>query len=261
MEKEKSVLSHPFLLLDPSPWPILTSLAVLFTAIGGVLSMHNIDHWLLVGGGVFLIASLCLWWRDVARESIHHSPSARVGLRHGIVLLIISEAMLFFGFFWVYFDAALYPSEVIGGVWPPKNITVIDAFDLPYLNTLLLLLSSATLTWAHHSFIHNKKREASHMLLITIGLGFLFVALQALEYGHTAFAMKDGIFPSLFYMLTGFHGLHVMIGVIFLMVCWVRLDACEPDHHVGFEGAVWYWHFVDVVWILLFMCVYVYPNR
>lgn len=251
---------HPFCLVEPSAWPITTALAVLLTAIGAVLYMHHVDVWLLVGGAVFLVANMVLWWRDVVRESVEHTPAVRTGLRWGIVLLIASEFMFFFGFFWGYFNAALMPTEAIGSVWPPRNIVLMDAFDLPYLNTLILLLSSATLTWAHHGVMHQRREEASRALLVTVALGVLFVCLQALEYSHAAFAMKDGIYPSLFFMLTGFHGLHVIVGTIFLAVCWVRLKQFQPDHHVGLEGAVWYWHFVDVVWIFLFLAVYVYPN-
>lgn len=251
---------HPFYLVSPSSWPFTTSLAVLLTAIGAVLAMHSIDHWLLIGGAVFLIINLFGWWRDVIRESVHHTPAVLVGLRHGIILLILSEVMFFFGFFWGYFNAALMPTDAIGGVWPPRNIRLIDAYDLPYFNTLILLLSSATLTWAHHGIIKKQHTEASKALLVTIGLGFLFLLLQALEYSHVAFSIKDGIYPTLFFMMTGFHGVHVLIGTLYLMVCWLRLKQFEPNNHVGFEGAVWYWHFVDVVWIILFVSVYIYPN-
>lgn len=259
MEKQNKAKSHPFHLVEPSPWPFTSALAVLLTAIGAVLWMHHIDHWLCVGGLVFLIVNMFLWWRDVIAESIYHSAIVRVGLRWGVVLLIASEVMFFFGFFWGYFHAALMPTEAIGGVWPPRNIRLMDAFDLPYLNTLILLLSSCTLTWSHHALRQKSWKEASHTLAATVLLGVLFVGLQALEYGHAPFAIKDGIYPSLFYIMTGFHGLHVIVGTIFLFVCWWRLKQFEPDDHVGFEAAAWYWHFVDVVWVLLFLSVYVYP--
>lgn len=254
-EKQK----HPFQILDPSPWPMLSSFAVLIAAIGSVLYMHGIDKWLFYGGTAFLVSCLWLWWRDVISESKTYTSAVERGLRWGVIVLIFSEVMFFFGFFWGYFHTALVPPEVIGGVWPPPKIKLINPYDLPYLNTLILLLSSATLSWAHHSLLKDKKKEAYNMLLYTVVLGCIFVCLQALEYGHAAFSITEGIFPSLFYMLTGFHGIHVVIGTIFLGVCLCRVKSYTPTQHVGFEAAAWYWHFVDAVWILLFLTVYIYP--
>jgi cytochrome c oxidase subunit 3 len=178
-------------------------------------------------------------------------------------LFIASEAMFFVAFFWAYFHAALNPTEATGNVWPPKNIIPFDPFDLPYLNTLLLLLSGTTVTWAHHSLSGNQREGLLQGLAITIALGFLFTIVQAFEYAHAAFSFKDGIYPSTFFMATGFHGFHVIVGTIFLMVCLFRAYRFEftPDHHVGFEAAAWYWHFVDVVWLFLFVAIYVWGYR
>lgn len=252
---------HPFHLVDPSPWPLATSMSALLIAIGAVLSMHRYGNWTLYIGLAMLVTTAFLWWRDVIRESNQpgvHNEAVRHGLRVGMVLFIASEIMFFFAFFWAYFNAALMPTEATGGVWPPKGIVTFDPFHLPYFNTLLLLLSGTTLTWAHHALLEGDRKGLIQGLGITVLLGVAFSCVQAIEYAHAAFALKDGIYPSTFFLATGFHGLHVIIGTIFLIVCWVRAsrDQFTPDHHVGLEAAAWYWHFVDVVWLFLFVSIY-----
>lgn len=257
---------HPFHLVDPSPWPFVSALSALVLTIGLVLAMHAMDKWVLPIGVIMLLITVAGWWRDVVHEGntlgIHTEPVQR-GLRVGMGLFITSEAMFFVAFFWAYFHAALSPTEVMGNVWPPKNIIPFDPFDLPYLNTLLLLLSGTTVTWAHHSLLANQHKGLLQGLAITVALGLLFTTVQAFEYAHAAFSFKDGIYPSTFFMATGFHGFHVIVGTIFLIVCCIRAYRCEftPDHHVGFEAAAWYWHFVDVVWLFLFVSIYVWGYR
>jgi cytochrome c oxidase subunit 3 len=257
---------HPFHLVDPSPWPFFASMGALILAIGAVFAMHGIDHWLFIVGLGAVAFSAFGWWRDVVRESNipgTHTEKVRIGLRGGMALFIASEVMFFSAFFWAYFHAALAPTEAMGNVWPPKNIVPFDPFHLPYFNTLVLLLSGTTVTWAHHALMEGKRKELLQGLGITILLGILFTTVQGIEYAHAAFALKDGIYPSTFFMATGFHGAHVIIGTIFLAVCWIRAyrgDFTEQAH-VGFEAAAWYWHFVDVVWLFLFVSIYWWGYR
>lgn len=258
---ETSEHKHPFHLVDPSPWPLLSSLSAGAMAVGAVLFMHGEGPWLLVVGFLFVLACMFVWWRDVIRESVYggyHNPIVAIGLRYGMALFIASEVMFFLAFFWAYFDFSLYPREAIGHVWPPANIRTFDPFELPLLNTLILLLSGTTVTWAHHGLIHNDRKALIQGLAITVFLGICFSALQATEYSHAAFSFKDGVYPSTFYMATGFHGFHVMVGTIFLAVNLYRAlkGQLTPTKHVGFEAAAWYWHFVDVVWLFLFVAIY-----
>lgn len=252
---------HPFHLVEPSPWPFVGSLAAFVLAIGAVLAMHGIDKIVLCVGFLMVAYTMFVWWRDVVREAnttgLHTEP-VRHGLRMGMVFFIASEVMFFVAFFWAYFNAALMPTEATGGVWPPKGIVTFDPFHLPYLNTLLLLLSGTTVTWAHHALLEGDRKGLLQGLGLTVLLGITFTIVQAFEYAHAAFALKDGIYPSTFFLATGFHGLHVIIGTIFLIVCWFRArrEEFSPDHHVGFEAAAWYWHFVDVVWLFLFISIY-----
>ena len=196
----------------------------------------------------------------------HHTPVVQISMRYGMLLFIASEVMFFAAFFWAFFDAALFPgeakqfmrSEATGGIWPPNHMPTFAAFDLPFMNTLILLLSGCTVTWAHHAIQQGDRQSSLQGLGLTVLLGVLFTALQVYEYSHAPFGFRDNIYTSTFFMATGFHGFHVMIGTIFLAVCWLRcyLGHFKPDHHFGFEAAAWYWHFVDVVWLFLFVCVY-----
>jgi cytochrome c oxidase subunit 3 len=176
-----------------------------------------------------------------------------------MALFIASEVMFFAAFFWAFFTSSLFP---VGGVWPPKGIHPFNPWEIPFLNTLILLCSGTTVTWAHHALLEGDRKGLSRGLLLTVALGITFTALQAWEYSHAAFGFKDGIYPSTFFMATGFHGFHVIIGTCFLMVCLGRAEAGHftPDHHFGFEAAAWYWHFVDVVWLFLFICVYIWGS-
>jgi cytochrome c oxidase subunit 3 len=252
---------HPYHMVDPSPWPCVGGLSSLVLAIGGVLAMHGLDKKVFSVGLVMLLLTVFGWWRDVVLEGNTpglHTQAVQRGLRIGMLLFICSEVMFFVAFFWAYFNAALAPMEASGFVWPPKNIVPFDPFHLPYFNTLVLLLSGTTVTWAHHALLENNRKDLLTGLGVTIGLGLLFTSVQAIEYSHAAFSFKDGIYPSTFFMATGFHGFHVIVGTLFLMVCWFRAYRNEftPDHHVGFEAAAWYWHFVDVVWLFLFVSIY-----
>lgn len=257
---------HPFHLVDPSPWPIAGALSAFMIAFGAVHFMHHEGSGVFWVGVVMLLLCAFLWWRDVSLEASApgvHTPRVRQGLRVGMVLFITSEVMFFFAFFWAYFHAALNPTEVMGNMWPPKGIVTFDPFHLPYFNTLLLLTSGTTVTWAHHALLEEDRKSVLQGLALTILLGISFTVVQGIEYSHAAFAIKDGVYPSTFFLATGFHGLHVIIGTIFLIVCWVKAyrNQFTPESHVGFEAAAWYWHFVDVVWLFLFVSIYWWGYR
>jgi cytochrome c oxidase subunit 3 len=187
-----------------------------------------------------------------------------------MILFIASEVMFFVAWFWAYFNTALFPSDVhdvartvfTGGVWPPKSIETFDPWHLPLLNTLILLTSGTTVTWAHHALLENDREGLKWGLILTIALGLTFTCVQAYEYSHAAFAFSGNIYGATFFMATGFHGAHVIIGSIFLIVCLIRTlkGHFSPTHHLGFEFAAWYWHFVDVVWLFLFACIYVWGH-
>jgi len=254
---------HAFHLVDPSIMPLIASISVLCLTSGSVLYFHGFN------GGVYttafgffgVITCMALWWRDVVREGTLegvHTGIVQLGLRYGMILFIVSEVMFFFAFFWAFFAAALAPTIEIGAVWPPKGIDVFNPLEVPLLNTLILLCSGATITYAHHAITAGNKVEAVWGLVLTIVLAILFTALQAFEYVSANFCISDGIYGSTFFMATGFHGFHVFIGTCFLSVCLVRLcwDHFTAQHHFGFEAAAFYWHFVDVVWLFLYVAVY-----
>ena len=262
--------THPFHLVNPSPWPALAALALFMVTLGSAMFFHQ-----KTGGGFLMIIGLFIvlytmfvWWRDVvheARVDKAHSGAVSRGLRAGMALFITSEVLFFAAFFWAFFSSSTLPkmplSEIwsmADGVWPPKGIKPFDAFHLPFLNTLILLLSGTTVTWAHHSIITGNNKDTIRALWYTVILGLLFTCCQAYEYTHAAFGFKDGIYASTFFMATGFHGFHVIVGTIFLSVCLMRAykGHFEPKQHLGFEFAAWYWHFVDVVWLFLFLFVY-----
>jgi cytochrome c oxidase subunit 3 len=270
--------SHDYHLVDPSPWPIVGAIAGGLGFFGLLLFMHpsflgddledtltGIGPWLFAPGVGLLFVTVWFWWRDVIQEAEHdghHKPIVQLGMRYGMALFICSEVMFFAAFFWAFFDASLAPKElpydVPGGVWPPEGVVTFNAFELPFMNTLILLLSGVTVTWAHHALIVGNRKNLIRGLGITILLGISFTILQAIEYAHAGFSFSGGIYGSTFFMATGFHGFHVIVGTIFLTVCYFRARAghFKPDHHFGFEAAAWYWHFVDVVWLFLFICVY-----
>jgi cytochrome c oxidase subunit 3 len=254
---------HSFHLVTPSPWPLLAAVAALITTFGGVMYMHSYQNggWTLSWGLVLLLAVTATWWRDVIRESTFegsHTIAVQLGLRLGMLLFIVSEIMFFFAFFWAYFHSSLSPTVEIGSVWPPYGIKPFNPWGIPLLNTCILLLSGVTITYVHHSIINGNFKNAQEGFLYTISLAIVFTLLQIFEYLEAPFSISDGIYGSTFYMATGFHGLHVIIGTIFICVCYFRLllSHFTKQHHFGFEAAAWYWHFVDVVWIFLFISIY-----
>jgi cytochrome c oxidase subunit 3 len=248
-------------------------------AVGGIMWMKSLAIGGLKAGGVIFIIGLLVvlyvmaaWWTDVIHEAEtgDHTRVVQISHRYGMILFIASEVMFFVAWFWAFFDASLFTNESIqysrveftGGHWPPKGIEVFDPWHLPLLNTLILLTSGTTVTWAHHALLHNDRKSLKQGLILTILLGVCFTCVQAYEYSHAAFGFKGSIYGSTFFMATGFHGFHVLIGTIFLTVCLIRVYAGQftPKQHLGFEFAAWYWHFVDVVWLFLFSCIYVWGS-
>ena len=254
---------HSFHLVDPSPWPIISAFSILFFTFGFVGFMHSYNggYSLLLLGFFMILYMMFCWWKDVIREGTfegQHTNSVLSGLKLGMLLFIASEIMFFFAFFWAFFHSSFNPGLAIGAVWPPAALVVLDPWKIPLLNTLVLLSSGASVTWAHHSIVYGSKSNAIISLLLTIFLAVFFTSLQGFEYITAPFTISDGIYGSTFYMATGFHGFHVFVGTCFLFVCTVRLylNHFTRDQNFGFEAAAWYWHFVDVVWLFLFITIY-----
>jgi cytochrome c oxidase subunit 3 len=251
--------NHPYHMVKPSPWPVVGATAAGCLLGGGVLYMHGEHIWLMAIGFALVLATMYLWWRDVIREAAagDHTVAVTRGIRFGMLLFIASEVMFFVAFFWAFFNSSLTHQEYIGQ-WPPEGIEVIPAWQLPFLNTLILLTSGATVTWAHHAIKHGQRMNGIYALLLTIVLGLTFLGVQGFEYSHAPFSFRGGIYPTTFFMATGFHGFHVTVGAIFLSVCLYRQirGHFKPNQHIGFEAAAWYWHFVDVVWLFLFIWIY-----
>lgn len=256
-------IAHPYHLVDPSPWPLMGSIGALVTTMGAVMYMHSyIGGEIIFPLGLFIILlTMYVWWRDIIREATYqglHTQAVQKGLRYGMILFIISEVFFFLAFFWAFFHSSLAPSVELGAVWPPKGIEALNPWEVPLLNTVILLSSGASITWAHHSIVAGDRKGSIYALIITIVLAITFTILQGYEYYEAPFTIADGIYGSTFFMATGFHGFHVIVGTIFISVCLVRLIQYHftRHHHFGFEAAAWYWHFVDVVWLFLFISIY-----
>ncbi len=254
---------HPFHLVSPSPWPLYTSIALLSLTCNAALSMHQFkDSYILVYLAMFLvIVSMSLWFRDIVTEGTflgNHTLAVQKGLNLGVILFIVSEALFFMAIFWAFFHSALTPTVELGSQWPPMGIEPVNPFELPLLNTVILLSSGATVTYAHHALIQGNRRGALYGSVFTIILAIIFTAFQGIEYNVSSFTISDGAFGTCFFFGTGFHGLHVIIGTIFLAVALWRIYAYHltDNHHLGFEAGILYWHFVDVVWLFLYVSIY-----
>jgi len=261
-------LQHPFHLVPQSPWPFVTSISVLTVTIGAVMYMHSyqMGGFTLGFGLILLIFMMGMWWRDVVREATYegrHTQAVQRGLRLGVVLFIVSEVMFFVSFFWAFFHSSLAPSIEIGSIWPPNGIDVLNPWGVPLLNTYILLYSGVTITYAHHSMLSGDWSKVMEGLFQTLCLAVFFTALQVLEYFEAPFDISDGIYGSTFFMATGFHGFHVIVGTIFIAVCFFRTAQAHftRSNHLGFEAAAWYWHFVDVVWLFLFVSIYFWGSN
>ena len=278
-------VKHDYHLVNPSAWPLIGSIAAAVMAFGAVTFMKGLfgmpkgTWWLLATGFAGVIYTMIGWWIDVTKEANQgdHTPVVSIGLRYGMIMFIASEVMFFVAWFWIFFEMALFHGvrahsgidEVAAAwqTWPPKGVETVSPWHLPLVNTLTLLLSGTTVTWAHHALQTGDRQGAKLGLLLTVILGVLFTSIQAYEYHHilteqlfySPEAANSGLYGSSFFMATGFHGFHVLIGTIFLTICLLRLmgGGFTPQKHFGFEAAAWYWHFVDVVWLFLFAFIYV----
>lgn len=270
---------HPFHILDASPFPFLTGLFLLSLLVPLTFSLHGVDLFGLPRAemihasffGLFLTAMT--WFTSIILESSqgYHTKRVQEGLRMGMLLFILSEVMLFFAFFWGFFHVSLVPAVSIGNVWPPTDTQPLDMWGLPLVNTLLLLTSGVTITLGHAELVKGNTTAFFWQLFLTILLGTVFLFCQAYEYQYgVLFSFRDNIYGSIFFITTGFHGMHVTIGTLFLLYCATRhlltaptagdrsraTFSFTPGHHFGFEAAAWYWHFVDVVWLFLFLSIY-----
>jgi cytochrome c oxidase subunit 3 len=277
--------NHDYHLVNPSPWPAVGAVSAFVMAFGGIVFMQSnkgnafplfgvnlSGPWILLIGVAGVLYTMYAWWSDVIREGQNgdHTPVVRMHHRYGMMLFIASEVMFFVAWFWAYFEgffAHADPDQYArvafnGATWPPQGVELFNPFHLPLFNTLLLLTSGTTVTWAHHALIHGDRRGLRWGLALTIVLGLSFTCVQALEYSRAGFAYAGDLYGATFFMATGFHGFHVIIGTIFLIVCLFRANANQftPRHHLGFEFAAWYWHFVDVVWLFLFASIYVWGS-
>nr|AXJ93393.1 cytochrome c oxidase subunit III [Cheilonereis cyclurus] len=255
------MVRQPFHLVEFSPWPITGSLGAFTLTIGLTAWFHGYGITCLTLGLIIILMTMVQWWRDVTREGSflgHHTSYVTKGLRWGMILFIASEVLFFFAFFWAFFHSSLAPTFELGCSWPPTGVSPINPFSVPLLNTAVLLASGITVTWAHHSLMEGSHKETMQSLAITVLLGGYFTFLQAEEYMEAPFTIADSVYGATFYVATGFHGLHVLIGSTFLLVCLMRtiFHHFSTQHHFGFEAAAWYWHFVDVVWIFLYLCIY-----
>jgi cytochrome c oxidase subunit 3 len=261
-----NIQQHSYHMVTYSPWPILMALSALTVTTGGVMYMHFFQGGFLtlfLGLGLVLMCMI-LWWRDVIREGTYegvHTTPVQVGLRYGVVLFIVTEVMFFFAFFWAFFHSSLAPCVELGSIWPPSGIVNFSPWDVPLLNTSILLLSGLTITYTHHYLIHFKKEYTTYIMegfILTLILAVFFTLFQVLEYMDSPFSIWDGVYGSTFFLATGFHGFHVIIGTIFITVSFLRFykGHYTATHHFGFEAAAWYWHFVDVVWLFLFVTIY-----
>lgn len=257
--------NHPFHLVNYRPWPITGAIGAICSVRGLVKWFHQYDISLFTLGNIIVLLTIYQWWRDISREGTYqglHTYSVTIGLKWGIILFIVSEIFFFISFFWAFFHSSLAPTVEIGLNWPPKNIIAFNPFQVPLLNTIILLTSGVTVTWAHHRLIENNQSQTTQGLFFTILLGIYFTILQAYEYVEAPFTISDSVYGSTFFIATGFHGLHVLIGTSFLLVCLIRHinNHFSRSHHFGFEAAAWYWHFVDVVWLFLYVSIYWWGN-
>lgn len=255
------MFTRPFLAVQTSFWPFLLSL-ILFSLTSNLVIWFSFKISLVrVVFSFLLVAAISfLWWKDLIRERMigYHTHKLEYSLRIRILLFILSEVCFFFSFFWAFYDASIAPTIDIGIIWPPKGIMPLRVYSVPLLNTVILLSRGITVTWAHHALINNYYNKSLVRLIVTVLLGAYFIVMQYVEYNEASFAIADGVYGSTFFIATGFHGIHVTIGALFLLYVFVVLIQGKLlyNHHFRFEAAAWYWHFVDVVWLVLFLSVY-----
>ena len=256
---------HIYHLVDESPWPLLSSIFRLGLTVGLANWFHYSSILLIRLRLIFLVRTSFIWWRDISREGglqgLHTKIVVR-GLRWGIILFITSEVFFFLSFFWAFFHSRLSCNVELGSYWPPIGIQTFNPWGVPLLNTIILLTSGIRVTWSHKAVELNLHSQGVTSLFLTIILGIYFTGLQGIEYYEASFSIADSAYGSTFFIATGFHGLHVIVGTIFLIICYIRFNAglFRARHHFGLVAAIWYWHFVDVVWLFLFSWIYVWRS-
>nr|ATC73064.1 cytochrome c oxidase subunit III [Psammotettix sp. EMHAU-2015-Zz060503] len=253
--------NHPFHLVDNSPWPLSGSMGLLTLTSGMIMWFHYNEIWLTILGTLVTLLTMIQWWRDVVRESTFqglHTKKVVKSMKWGMILFIMSEVLFFSSFFWAFFHSSLSPTVEIGMNWPPMGIKPFNPMSIPMLNTMILLSSGISITWAHNALISKNFSQTVQSMIITIMLGVYFTILQGIEYYEAPFTMADSVYGSAFFMSTGFHGIHVIIGTLFIMISTMRIFKLHmsSNHHMGFEASAWYWHFVDVVWLFLYISIY-----
>ena len=262
--------NHDYHILPPSIWPFAGAMSAFVMLFGAVLLFHGYTPFVAIAGLIGVLYVMYAWWAEVVEESHvgDHTPVVKIGLRYGVIMFITSEVMFFSAWFWAFFAYALYPMAEINGVtleptsFPAEGIETFDPWHLPLINTLILLTSGCAATWAHHAVQVNDRKSIKAGLWIAVLLGVLFTITQAYEYSHATFSFSGNVYGATFFMATGFHGFHVIVGTIFLAICLMRAyrNHFTPEAHIGFEAAAWYWHFVDVVWLFLFAAVYIWAQ-
>nr|YP_009510280.2 cytochrome c oxidase subunit III [Vespa affinis] len=253
--------NHPYHMVSISPWPLILSLNIMIFLISLIKWFYFTNFNLMIISFITLSLTLMQWWRDVIRESTFqgmHTSNIMKNLKTSMILFITSEIFFFISLFWAYFHSSLSPSIEIGMLWPPKNIIMFNPYDIPLLNSIILITSGMTITWSHNALINKKTHTATLTLSYTICLSFTFTLCQFFEYSSAPFTIADSVYGSIFFMITGFHGIHVIIGTIFLVICMFRMifNHFSNTHHIGFEAAIWYWHFVDIVWLFVYTWLY-----
>ena len=259
--------THLFHLVNNSVWPFFVAFGGFFLVSGLGFFMHRIPYgfFFLSFGFIFLLICAYYWFNEVIKEAViegYHTKVVRIGLKNGFYLFLTSEIMLFFGFFWAFFHSSICPAVEIGHHWPPYGIFIIKTWHYPFYNTLLLIISGFAVTWTHQAMALGNFKNCIDGVLTAIFLGLIFIILQSIEYYEADYSIIDGVYGSVFYMLTGLHGSHVIIGIIFLIICFLRLisNHFTTQHYMGLIFAIWYWHFVDIIWIIVFLTVYFWGN-
>nr|YP_010809156.1 cytochrome c oxidase subunit III [Anaka burmensis]UNZ99515.1 cytochrome c oxidase subunit 3 [Anaka burmensis] len=257
--------NHPFHLVDKSPWPISGSIGLMTMLSGMVFFFHKFNLMLVMLGVFIILLTMFQWWRDVIRESTFqglHTLKVTLNMKLGMLLFIVSEIFFFLSFFWAFFHSSLSSSIELGLMWPPLGINAFNPINIPLLNTMILLSSGISITWSHYSIINGNYNQMIKSMILTVILGLYFSMLQLYEYIESPFSISDSVYGSTFFMATGFHGLHVIIGTIFICISMLRMKNLHLSsyHHFGFEASAWYWHFVDVVWLFLYISIYWWGN-
>lgn len=252
---------QPYHLVQLSPWPLTGTLGAIILTLSLTYWFHVKIFPSIILSSITILLTIMCWWRDVLRERVFlgdHTTKVQRNLEWGIILFISSEVIFFSAFFWAFFHRRLAPTMELGCNWPPTGVWPINPFSVPLLNTAVLLASGVTVTYAHHRLLTLHKPGIVWGLFLTTTLGVYFTYLQATEYFDSSFSFADRVYGSTFFIATGFHGTHVLIGSLFLLTCLYRsiINQFNASHHFGLEAAAWYWHFVDVVWIFLFICMY-----